>query len=304
MAEERLIDDDKDRKYKIRKNADGEDELVIDDTQTPDDESDIPVFDIPVYLEDDDEAAVLTPEQLAERERIRSEEEAARAEKIKSALEKAELKLEEGDFESALYAVGKVNGIADGNGDYYFLKLKILSRNFTDFQSLSECAETAGGVKEFSSSEQKQALKSISTVYETRANEAEKTAAALKEENERKKSERRSVFAERKTKAQRNLLVTVLPFLAFVVLAIVFATRLFSAENGTFVVLTIVFSALAAIVFVAVLFTLRKFLEAARNVKLNELDSSTKLGREYLETQKQYEYLKRILDSFDDDLSR
>ncbi len=304
MAEERLIDDDKDRKYKIRKNADGEDELVIDDTQTPDDESDIPVFDIPVYLEDDDEAAVLTPEQLAERERIRSEEEAARAEKIKSALEKAELKLEEGDFESALYAVGKVNGIADGNGDYYFLKLKILSRNFTDFQSLSECAETAGGVKEFSSSEQKQALKSLSSVYRTRANEAEKTAAALKEENERKKSERRSVFAERKTKAQRNLLVTVLPFLAFVVLAIVFATRLFSAENGTFVVLTIVFSALAAIVFIAVLFTLRKFLEANRNVKLNELDSSTKLGREYLETQKQYEYLKRILDSFENDISR
>ncbi len=304
MAEERLIDDDKDRKYKIRKNADGEDELVIDDTQTPDDESDIPVFDIPVYLEDDDEAAVLTPEQLAERERIRSEEEAARAEKIKSALEKAELKLEEGDFESALYAVGKVNGIADGNGDYYYLKLKILSRNFTDFQSLSECAETADGVKEFSSPEQKQALKSLSSVYRNRANEAEKTATALKAENERKKSERRSVFAERKTKAQRNLLIAVLPFLVFVVLAIVFATRLFSAENGTFVVLTIVFSALAAIVFVAVLFTLRKFLEAARNVKLNELDSSTKLGREYLETQKQYEYLKRILDSFDDDLSR
>lgn len=304
MAEERLIDDDKDRKYKIRKNADGEDELVIDDTQTPDDESDIPVFDIPVYLEDDDEAAVLTPEQLAERERIRSEEEAARAEKIKSALEKAELKLEEGDFESALYAVGKVNGIADGNGDYYFLKLKILSRNFTDFQSLSECAETAGGVKEFSSSEQKQALKSLCSVYRNRANEAEKTATALIAENERKKSERRSVFAERKTKAQRNLLIAVLPFLVFVVLAIVFATRLFSAENGTFVVLTIVFSALAAIVFIAVLFTLRKFLEANRNVKLNELDSSTKLGREYLETQKQYEYLKIILDSFENDISR
>ena len=78
MAEERLIDDDKDRKYKIRRNADGEDELIIDDTETPDDESDIPVFDIPVYLEDDDEAALLTPEQLAERERMRAEEQSAR----------------------------------------------------------------------------------------------------------------------------------------------------------------------------------------------------------------------------------
>ena len=32
MAEERLIDDDKDKKYKIGKNADGEDEFYIDDT--------------------------------------------------------------------------------------------------------------------------------------------------------------------------------------------------------------------------------------------------------------------------------
>ena len=32
MAEERLIDTDKDKKYRIRKNADGEDELYIDDT--------------------------------------------------------------------------------------------------------------------------------------------------------------------------------------------------------------------------------------------------------------------------------
>ncbi len=304
MAEERLIDDDKDRKYKIRRNADGEDELIIDDTETPDDESDIPVFDIPVYLEDDDEAALLTPEQLAERERMRAEEQSAREEKIRIALEKAEKKLNEGDFESALYAVGKVNGVADGNGDYYCLKLKILSRNFTDFQSLEDCAESADGVKQFASAEQKQALKLLSSEYENRANEVEKTVAVLKEENERKKAERRTLFAERNTKAKRNLLISVLPFFALAVLAVIFATRLFSAENGTFVILTIVFAALAAIVLIAVLFALRKYLETNRNVKLNELDSSTKLGREYLGYKQQYEYLKRILDSFENDLSR
>ena len=304
MAEERLIDDDKDRKYKIRRNADGEDELIIDDTETPDDESDIPVFDIPVYLEDDDEAALLTPEQLAERERMRAEEQSAREEKIRIALEKAEKKLNEGDVESALYAVGKVNGVADGNGDYYCLKLKILSRNFTDFQSLEDCAESADGVKQFASAEQKQALKLLSSEYENRANEVEKTVAVLKEENERKKAERRTLFAERNTKAKRNLLISVLPFFALAVLAVIFATRLFSAENGTFVILTIVFAALAAIVLIAVLFALRKYLETNRNVKLNELDSSTKLGREYLGYKQQYEYLKRILDSFENDLSR
>ena len=73
MAEERLIDDDKDRKYKIRINEDGEEELVIDDT--PDeDESDIPVFQIPVYDEDDEDATSLSPQEFAEREKRKKEE--------------------------------------------------------------------------------------------------------------------------------------------------------------------------------------------------------------------------------------
>ena len=82
MAEERLIDDDKDRKYKIRKNADGEDELYIDDT--PDEEDDVimPVFAVPYDDEDDDEAVSLTPEQFAERERIKQEEREAREKRL------------------------------------------------------------------------------------------------------------------------------------------------------------------------------------------------------------------------------
>ena len=91
MAEERLIDDDKDRKYKIRKNADGEDELIIDDT-TDEDETDIPVFAVP-EAEDDEEAAVLTPEEFAERQRQREEEERLLNEKIALSVAEARKKL-------------------------------------------------------------------------------------------------------------------------------------------------------------------------------------------------------------------
>ncbi len=74
MAEERLIDDDKDRKYKIRKNADGEDELVVDDA--PEEETVEEVgFEVP-ELDGDEEAAVMTPEQLAAREKAKAEAEA------------------------------------------------------------------------------------------------------------------------------------------------------------------------------------------------------------------------------------
>ena len=68
MAEERLIDDDKDRKYKIRKNADGEDELVVDSAPEEEEEAEDIEFEVPELDSDDEEAAVMTPEQLAVRE--------------------------------------------------------------------------------------------------------------------------------------------------------------------------------------------------------------------------------------------
>ena len=78
MAEERLIDDDKDRKYKIVKNADGEDELVIDGAPDEAESADEVGFEVPELDSDDEEAAIMTPEQLAARERMREEAEAAR----------------------------------------------------------------------------------------------------------------------------------------------------------------------------------------------------------------------------------
>lgn len=304
MAEERLIDDDKDRKYKIRKNADGEDELVIDDSPDgEEEESDIPVFEIPVAVEDDEEAAVLTPEQLAERERLKKEEETAREQKLSAAISKAKQKLEEGDFEAALYTLNKVQDIAGDNGEYYCLKVKTLSRNFTDFLALEKCAEAADGVSKFATAEQKAELKELAAEYGKKATELEQTAATLHEENERKKEERRVIFAEIKAKAARNLLIAAAPFALLLILAIVFSTLIFSAENGTFLILTIVFAALTAIMLVFTLITLRKYLEASRNVRLNESDASTKLGREYLQYKTDYENLKRILTSFENDLS-
>lgn len=300
MAEERLIDDDKDRKYKIRKNADGEDELVIDDTPDDEEESDIPVFNIPVYVEDDEDAAVLTPEQLAERDRKKREEETARAQKLGAAMEKAKGQLDEGDFESALYTLNKVQDIADGNGEYYCLKLKTLSRNFTDFVSLDACAEAADCVRDYASEEQKAGLKELASEYVKKLGELEETTKKLYDENESKKDERREVFEARKAKAARNYYLTALPFVVLLVLTIVFSTLMFSAENGTFLILTIVFAAFTLIMLVVTLFTARKLLDARRTLRWNENDNSTKLGREYLQINNEYELIKRIISCFND----
>ena len=81
MAEERLIDDDKDRKYKIRVNEDGEEELIIAPQTAAEEAAEID-FEVPDFDDDDEEAAVMTPEQLAARQRRREEEAARRAKKF------------------------------------------------------------------------------------------------------------------------------------------------------------------------------------------------------------------------------
>ena len=98
MAEERLIDDDKDRKYKIRKNENGEDELVIDGLPEEEDREEI-AFEVPDLESDDEEAAVMTPEQLAARDKAREE---------------AENKLNKSVYSFGLVTIGENSVISSG----------------------------------------------------------------------------------------------------------------------------------------------------------------------------------------------
>ena len=66
MAEERLIDDDKDRKYKIRINENGEEELVIVDTE--DEEEELPEYGV-VTDEENSNSIEESEELAAQRER-------------------------------------------------------------------------------------------------------------------------------------------------------------------------------------------------------------------------------------------
>ena len=97
MAEERLIDDDKDRKYRIRKNENGEEELVIIDDG--EEEEDFPEYGV---VTDEDEQ--LSEEELALKNAERRQNMQRKAEELKaSAIEK----LAAGDFEGAQYALSQ-----------------------------------------------------------------------------------------------------------------------------------------------------------------------------------------------------
>ena len=294
MAEERLIDDDKDRKYRIRKNENGEEELVIidDDEQ---EEEELPVFGV---VTEDEES--LSEEQLAEKAAERRDRALKKAEELKATARK---KIAEGDFESAQYCLSEASELTEYDGELYYLQLKAYSRGMTNFLDLQKCVDAAEGVKEYSDIAQKEELKSLSEPLKARISEFELKCKKIGEENERGKEERRETFA----KGARNSFVvfacTSVPFVALFTIAIVFASMMFSDLSDTYVLLTIIFAVLAAVSFFILLFTFKRFLSAKRRVRLNESDSATKIGREFISCSEELASLNKIYQSLENDIS-
>lgn len=284
MAEERLIDDDKDRKYKIIINENGEEELVIDATP----EAEIPAFDVLSY--DDEE---LTAEQASEREYFKAEEEKLRAERTAELMQTAREKLAAEEFEEARYALFQAEDLSGSNGEVYYLKLKILTRNLQTFVDLDKCAAAADGVAEQSTEEQKKELLSLSAGLKEKINSTKEQADKLAAENERGKAERRDTFVKLKNNSLKIFLSCLSSLAVFLALVVVFAVVLPDR-----VVYMSVAGAVAAVCFVCTVFSLKRFLSSAHDLKRNEDDKATKLGRELVETKREYELLTRIYSSF------
>ena len=301
MAEERFIDDDKDRKYKIRINENGEEELVIDETEEAEEE--IPVFAVPEFDSDDEDAAVLSPEQYAEKLRRKEEDDKRRAEKKREYIEKAESLLAEKDFEGAKYNICLAGDLDGKDGTVYALKLKILTRNFTEFNSLDECAQTAEGVKNYSSAEQKKELKELSSRLLEKIEEIKAEKEKLSAENDVKKSERRVVYKKTRNLRLAVFLAAALPLMASVILTVVFATLIHTDLSGKYIDLTVAFGVVSGVLFIASLILAHRLWAAQRNVNLNESDRYTKIGREIIEKTNELELLLKIGGSFDDDIS-
>jgi len=276
MAEERLIDDDKDRKYKVVKNADGEEELVID--TSPEEPEEELGFEVPELSSDDEEAAVMTPEQLAERERMRAEAEAANKAKLKEISARAEGLLNEGKFEEAGYVLAEAEDLGD-DGGLYALKLRAVTRDFSDFSNSEEGEEAAEGVKKYASKEVAESLSYAAPTLQKRAEELKEEVAALDKENEVKKSERRTVFRNKRNHSAIFFAAAAVPFMVFAALAIYYGTHLTAVKDGANIPLFITFISLAGVFFVATLFAARALWKNANNLKRNEKNSSTKLGR-------------------------
>lgn len=287
MAEERFMDDDKDRKYRIRKNEFGEEELEILDPGEDEPEEEIDYganFEVPEFSEDDESAALMTPEQLfAERKRKEEERQAASAE-ASALVEKAKTLAAEGDAEYALITLDSAQKTFSEQWEIYPMKLELLTKNFTDFSRVDECLSLTENYVKYVPAENR-AL--YSEKYAGKVlSEAERVKAAnsvVQRENEEKKAERRVRFKERFKIALRNFLLAVVPFIVLLCVGIGFSTVMYSEQGGSMLVVTAVFFSLAAVALIASIVLARPLAAAVRHMRVNENDNSTALGRTYME---------------------
>ena len=297
MAEERLIDVDKDRKYKIRINEDGEEELVIDDRVEEPEVEEQPEFDMPDFDEDDEEAAVMTPEQLAARDRAREEAEAKRLNDIAELTSRALSIMDEGRYDDAVYLLDEARSLGD-DGRVCALQVVALTKNYTDFSRAEEAESAVIGVERFASEEIKSEFLPDKGELAARRATIEQEERKLSEEYSLQREERQERFLKKRKSASIFFGATVIPCLIFAVLAIFFSTIMHSQQNSTNMILFFVFLGLGVLTFIATVFAARRLWGAARLLKLNSMSSSSKLGRDYENKKAQLALVERIISVY------
>ncbi len=299
MAEERLIDDDKDRKYKTRINEDGEEVLVIDNSPEIEEEVESIEFEVPELCEDDEEAAVMTPEQLAARERAKQEAEQQRLDKISQNTVFAKQLISEQKFDDCVFVCDNILQLDRANAEAYALKTVALTADFTNLSRAEEGLEAAEGFKTFASAKDKAEYVDILEKAVKILPELQSQTTELNEKNDSAKALRRRAFVKKRDKSAIFLAASGIPMLVFAVLAIYFSTIMHAVKDGSNMVLFFVFLGVAAAFFVATIIALRAFWGSAKLVSRNEKNSSSKLGREYEAKNTQLKFISTLVAAFD-----
>ncbi|MDE7256634.1 MAG: hypothetical protein K2N50_01585 [Clostridia bacterium] len=287
MAEARLIDTDKDKKYRIKVNADGEEELVVEGVEEGHTEIEEVMFAVPDEVETvPDDGRGLTPEQLAEKREREEAEAAERRARVGELLEKAKSDISLYRFATALEFIEKAEEIDGENGEAQALKLEAYTRKFTDYSQIVPASDCAEKLKEFASAERKEQLfKVAAPSLEEEIAKLRATVSAMNKENEDKKAERAVRFNRDRNIAIGAFCALFAVLATFVALSGSFATLIRTVPTNYYLVLTLVFAGLALAALLAVAFAARFLNITCRRVRLNKRNTTTKLGRDLLAEQ-------------------
>ena len=160
-----------------------------------------------------------------------------------------------------------------------------------------EVLSAVEGVENYCSKEQKAELSGYLKNLNAHQNALSKEVEGLKAANEEGKAERREVFLKKRKKSLIFFAATAVPFLVFLILGIYFASVMHAVKDGRNIIFTIVFFAVAGVLFVVLLFAAHMLWDSAKKVSLNEKNSSTQIGREYESKREELSLLCRIISA-------
>jgi len=290
MAEERLIDDDlnKDKKYRFRINENGEEELVIDDGEEEAEQDDVAeynIYDLEEQEMDDEEAAVMTPEQLAIKRQREAEEAAKREADFLECVQNAKADLEEDKYATALEYLEKAKETSPEKAEIYYLNMYAYTKKFTDFTKIEEAAQSAEDFNRYSQGEFKKEAEPVLPVLKAQIYALNEEVAAKEEENAKAKAHRAERFNKDRASAITFITASAVALAAFLTLAIIFGNKIMSVKGGSqaYMILTIIFAALAFVAVILVIVAARSLNTALRRVRLNKKDSATAAGRELIQ---------------------
>ena len=294
--EERILDEEIGRKIRIKKTQDGEMD-VVDELSEPDEEpiegEEEYTFELPEYLEDDEDLVGLSPEEaMALRKKKQEEAEARRAE-YERLLAEGEALLEEGSYRSAELKFEKALMLDDeamvATVGYWRAK----TENFTNPDVLmDEYVEEGYDSLEYDLG--RRAVEQIRMNYREkfrrRYDELAKEEAPLRAEVEEAQARRRELLKPRRARCFIGFLVSAVPFLVALILTIVFGLSNFTVKDDSYILPTIIAGSVAFVSFIVFGVFTNKYINACRIYRTNERLSSTDDGAR-LEELEAYKWL-------------
>ena len=282
--EERILDEEIGRKIRIKKTQDGEmdvvDELSELDEEPIEGEEEY-TFELPEYLEDDEDLVGLSPEEaMALRKKKQEEAEARRAE-YERLLAEGEALLEEGSYRSAELKFEKALMLDDeamvATVGYWRAK----TENFTNPDVLmDEYVEEGYDSLEYDLGRRavEQIRMNYGEKFRRRYDELAKEEAPLRAEVEEAQARRRAVLKPRRARCFIGFLASAVPFIVLLVLTIVFGLKNFTVKDDSYFLPTIIVGSVALVAFIVFGVFTNKFINACRIYRTNERLSSTDEG--------------------------
>ena len=282
--EEKIIDEEIGRKIRIKKTLDGEMDVVDELAETTEElvegEEEY-AFELPEYLEDDEDLVGLSPEEAMElRKKKQAEAEAKRAEYDRLLVE-GEALLEEGSYRSAELKFEKALMLDDLATEATVGYWRAKTENFTNPDVLmDEYVEEGYDGLEYDLG--RKAVEQIRINYaerfRRRYDELAKEEAPLRAQVEEAQARRRAVLKPRRVKSFIGFLASAVPFVVLLILTIVFGLKNFTVKDDSYFLPTIIVGSVALVSFIVFGVFTNKFINACRIYRTNERLSSTDEG--------------------------